>query len=90
MAAVRGLVGKNWSQPPMDDMQRANTTTSRRDDRREVHKAHAGSGHSSPISLEHDEKIRDGSYRRLGDERMKDLPESFPTRRNLAMTAYAQ
>jgi hypothetical protein len=64
----------------MDEKQRANTTAVPIDDRPEVHEAGAGSGRSSPISLEQDKKIRDGSYRRLGDERMKDLPdESDPS-----------
>jgi hypothetical protein len=59
----------------MDEKQRATTTVLPTDDRPEVHEAGAGSGHSSPISLEQDKKIRDGRYRRLGDERMKDLPD---------------
>jgi hypothetical protein len=64
----------------MDEKQRANTTALPNDARPEVHEAGSGSGHSSPISLEQDKKIRDGSYRRVGDERMKDLrDESDPS-----------
>jgi hypothetical protein len=59
----------------MVEQHKANTTALPADDRPEVHQAGAGSGHASPISLEQDKKIRDGSYRRLDDERMKDLPD---------------
>jgi hypothetical protein len=59
----------------MDEQQKANTTALPADDRPEVHEAGLGTGHSSPISLEQDKKIRDGSYRRLDDERMRDLPD---------------
>jgi len=58
----------------MDEKQKANTTAVPIDDRPEVHETGGDSGRSSPVSLEQDKKIRDGSYRRVGDERMRDLP----------------
>jgi hypothetical protein len=59
----------------MDEKQSANTTALPIDDRPEMHQAADGSGKSAPSSLEQDKEIRDGSYLRPDDERMKDLPD---------------
>jgi hypothetical protein len=59
----------------MDEKQSAEMTAVPADNKPQVDEAGAGSGLSSPISLEQDKNIRDGRYRRLGDERMKDLPD---------------
>jgi hypothetical protein len=67
----------------MDEKQRADTTALPIDDRPEVHRAGAGSGLSSPISVEQDKEIRDGTYRKAEprDRRAQDVrvePEREP------------
>jgi len=58
----------------MDEKQRADTTSLPIDDRPEVHRTRAGSGGSAPIALDQDKELREGSYPRSDDERMRDLP----------------
>jgi hypothetical protein len=59
----------------MDEPKRAKTTALPIDNRPEVHEAGAGTGRSAPISLEQDKRLRDGRIPRLGDERMRNLPD---------------
>jgi len=61
-------IGTGWRNA-VDEKQTADTTALPAENRPEVHQ-----GSSDPISVEQDKDMRDGRYRQVGDERMRDAP----------------